>query len=70
MFANAACLLRRAALVVIAIASIGAAVSLQFLPSPAFSMTTANTPLLLALAALLTLPPATLATLAANRRRG
>ncbi len=62
-------LLRRTALVLIALASIGAAVSLQFLPSASFSVATANTPLLLALAALLTLPPATLATLAANRRR-
>lgn len=61
-------LLRRAALILIALASIGAAVSLQFLPSASFSLTTANTPLLLALVALLALPPVTLATLAANRR--
>lgn len=60
--------LRRAALVLVALASIGAAISLQFLPTRVFSLTTANTPILGALLALLALPPVTLASLAANRR--
>ncbi len=61
-------LLRRATLLLVALASIAAAISIQFLPPAAFSLSTADTPILGALLALLALPPATLATLAANRR--
>ena len=60
--------LRRTILIFVALASTTAAVSLQFLPNDALSLTNAQTPLLLALLALLTLPAPTLAARLAARR--
>lgn len=59
--------LRSLTLVLLAAASITAGVSLQFLPGEALSITTAQTPLLLALLALLCLPGATIASIALSR---
>lgn len=61
-------LLRRTTLLLVALASTTAAISLQFLPAGAASLANAQTPLLLALLALLTLPGATLAARIAARR--